>query len=207
MRRALRRSRAYISIHAPREGRDDPWGCRRHGPKHFNPRAPRGARLRLPNEDVCHYKFQSTRPARGATYRGYYQRATPNNFNPRAPRGARQQGTHRPRAHHTHFNPRAPRGARLNLIPAGLARQYDFNPRAPRGARLSCSFRLFFQLRFQSTRPARGATLSRTPRADWFGYFNPRAPRGARRRSRLHPLRQTHISIHAPREGRDTTAE
>ena len=36
-------------------------------------------------------------------------------------------------------------------------------------------------LRFQSTRPARGATLSICPELLMLGYFNPRAPRGARR--------------------------
>ena len=56
---------------------------------------------------------------------------------------------------------------------------------------------------FQSTRPARGATITKSVTSSILQDFNPRAPRGARReaaagRSQLHA-----ISIHAPREGRD----
>ena len=60
---------------------------------------------------------------------------------------------------------------------------------------------------FQSTRPARGATRAREPEEQDGRDFNPRAPRGAR------PIAQggvqwvSGISIHAPREGRDTVAE
>ena len=79
---------------------------------------------------------------------------------------------------------------------------------------------------FQSTRPARGATLPlalavtvttisiHAPREGrdllilekrlFHRHFNPRAPRGARRFARfLLELLQASISIHAPREGRD----
>ena len=57
----------FISIHAPREGRDRYSMSRKVVTKYFNPRAPRGAR---PNEfgvDSDTLTFQSTRPARGAT--------------------------------------------------------------------------------------------------------------------------------------------
>ena len=37
--------------------------------------------------------FQSTRPARGATYTFAFRRRTPAHFNPRAPRGARPSGS------------------------------------------------------------------------------------------------------------------
>ena len=84
-----RRSAQDISIHAPREGRDHCTTPRDLYFYHFNPRAPRGARLnkiiliarllnfnpRAPrgarqNHNEKHEKqqqFQSTRPARGAT--------------------------------------------------------------------------------------------------------------------------------------------
>ena len=125
-------------------------------------------------------------------------------FNPRAPRGARHAMAIFLCAF-LDFNPRAPRGARLIEIVArtGLVcisihapregRDHDacivfclhrdFNPRAPRGAR-PCS--LIFLCReevFQSTRPARGATRFRAA----YG-------------------RHVKISIHAPREGRDSNA-
>ena len=56
---------------------------------------------------------------------------------------------------------------------------------------------------FQSTRPARGATLILDLVLCVLHHFNPRAPRGARRRKTAHSLRPFKISIHAPREGRD----
>ena len=56
---------------------------------------------------------------------------------------------------------------------------------------------------FQSTPPARGATLV----LGWlwrdFEYFNPRPPRGGRRNSLSTLGGKTIISIHAPREGGD----
>ncbi len=77
-----------------------------------------------------------------------------------------------------------------------------FNPRAPRGARRAAAPALVPRLRFQSTRPSRGATLAplhdaagklisiHAPLAgrdrpypcgiDLYCNFNPRAPRGAR---------------------------
>ncbi len=80
-------------------------------------------------------------------------------------------------------------------------------------------------LSFQSTRPARGATLEcgagrdvqrcfnpRAPRGarrkvsariPAFSCFNPRAPRGARRDQGPHRLHLDRVSIHAPRAGRD----
>ena len=156
---AIRR-RSKISIHVPREGHDPadagasvkitvfqstcpargttprPWHFRQI-PPHFNPRAPRGARLRdfilirLKAEISIHVpreghdgvstttiaavaEFQSTCPARGTTK------------------------------------------ARLRPVGGGVY----FNPRAPRGARRR---RLYHQKageRFQSTCPARGTTAN-----------------------------------------------
>ena len=47
----LRRQSAAISIHAPREGRDIVSDRGREEQLHFNPRAPRGARLVLMRQD------------------------------------------------------------------------------------------------------------------------------------------------------------
>ena len=78
-----------ISIHAPREGRDLCGSRRRPVPLDFNPRAPRGARLEA-ELDMRHAdEFQSTRPARGATRGIPSARRRRSYFNPRAPRGAR----------------------------------------------------------------------------------------------------------------------
>ena len=57
----------YVSIHAPRTGRDT--SSVRVGARtiRFNPRAPHGARRRLGKCAGYPFRFQSTRPARGAT--------------------------------------------------------------------------------------------------------------------------------------------
>ncbi len=105
--------------------------------------------------------------------------------------------------HSVSFNPRAPRGARPTLWTASLD-SVCFNPRAPRGARrrvnrqMQCNVDLF-----QSTRPARGATLQLSRMVSAVSCFNPRAPRGARRSIRCRIGIARLVSIHAPRAGRD----
>ena len=146
-----------VSIHAPRAGRDDPW----------------------PIVDPSAEKFQSTRPARGATRGKPAPPGRPTCFNPRAPRGAR----------------RVPAGVLLAGVPVSIhapragrdpgrervvVEVFSFNPRAPRGARLAPGRCSASNNGFQSTRPARGATPQ--------SRFNDR-DRG--------------VSIHAPRAGRD----
>ncbi len=58
--------------------------------------------------------------------------------------------------------------------------------------------------KFQSTRPARGATVFISPSAWGIENFNPRAPQGARRYDFNSLLWEGSISIHAPRKGRDS---
>ncbi len=59
-----------------------------------------------------------------------------------------------------------------------------FNPRAPRGARPIPTLASTGLLMFQSTRPARGATIWRFAPPALILRFNPRAPRGARQHGR-----------------------
>ena len=80
-----------ISIHAPREGRDDTTITVSYTKKDFNPRAPRGARPFLVGDVFSSMIFQSTRPARGATNFCDIAAECLKHFNPRAPRGARPQ--------------------------------------------------------------------------------------------------------------------
>ena len=146
--------------------------------------------------------FQSTHPARGATTTcGEHKIIT------------------------MHFNPRTPRGVRLRVI-SNTSLSINFNPRTPRGVRQRTSTRLSLSRTFQSTHPARGATVSRaayenTPRrfqsthpargatAGLFSAFrgasdfNPRTPRGVRQDRRWQLADMRRISIHAPREGCD----
>ena len=145
-------------------------------------------------------------------------------FNPRAPRGARR-GSRRAFSISRHISIHAPREGRDHHEGIGAERESNFNPRAPRGARRRPSktspSRWIFQstrpargatihrhrtgctILFQSTRPARGATLSSRSTSARSRNFNPRAPRGARQDSFRLLLARVCISIHAPREGRD----
>ena len=104
-------------------------------------------------------KFQSTLPARGATGSDSYRRRAGGDFNPRSPHGERRQGARHSGAPH-YFNPRSPHGERQKM--------------ANVMTRISL---------FQSTLPARGATLESLAHND-----------------------NDDISIHAPRTGSDITA-
>ena len=101
----------------------------------FNPRTPRGVRPRLAHLVKTASPFQSTHPARGATWARLFQSRGHHNFNPRTPRGVRR------------------------LSPAYPDWRRNFNPRTPRGVRLYQQSEVPNDQRFQSTHPARGATL------------------------------------------------
>ena len=151
------------------------------GPINFNPRAPCGARRRGCRRKRYSYKFQSSRPLRGATGGGGGTQASSATFQSSRPlQGATSSGS-------------------PGQIPAG-----HFNPRAPCGARRQAWISSQRMAEFQSSRPLRGATpllqlallqggisilaplagRDSAP-ARWPGpaprNFNPRAPCGARR--------------------------
>ncbi len=174
-----RQSATYISIHAPRAGRDKVRRVKYDQRKNFNPRAPCGARhmpLRMPAGRLL---FQSTRPVRGATGRQRVHYML-KRISIHAPRAGRDNPCRRCLGGNRNFNPRAPCGARRPIAPPWLWRCRDFNPRAPCGARLVIGHCRALAAKFQSTRPVRGATY---------------ATQDARRTAP--------ISIHAPRAGRD----
>jgi len=206
---------------APRGARRRPFGKNRLL-QSFNPRAPRGARPRMAGASCFSRLFQSTRPARGATLihprqagRVWFQSTRPARgatfpfgiaavrpvVSIHAPRAGRDSRPAARAGRHARFNPRAPRGARRQGDQMGDVHA-GFNPRAPRGARRWTSPLSRRGFAFQSTRPARGATVLvvssiysfpvsiHAPRAgrDRLALattrsnasFNPRAPRGAR---------------------------
>ena len=189
-----------ISIHAPRAGRDKAQAAGREWSRHFNPRAPCGARrwwcgrnrrrwnfnprapcgarpAAAPPLPMC-TAFQSTRPVRGATPLMRYTRSSSRFQSTRPVRGATALQVWI--THGKNISIHAPRAGRDR--PAGQAgySRPHFNPRAPCGAR-----------RRTNLLAATGT------------YFNPRAPCGARR-GLLRPVHSGRgMSIHAPRAGRD----
>ena len=103
--------------------------------RHFNPRAPYGARPFAPPMVTPSYSlFQSTRPVWGATCCKRVSQIYDNNFNPRAPYGARQEAGYtqaRIRAISIH----APHMGRDVRGCYTSGKDFYFNPRAPCGAR------------------------------------------------------------------------
>ena len=168
-----------ISIHAPRTGSDG---------------------FRYPSR-WCWRKFQSTLPARGATYLEECENWI-----------------------EAYFNPRSPHGERRHQSVSLWTEQY-FNPRSPHGERRGDDDGRGACDRFQSTLPARGATSGvGDPLFNWrisihaprtgsdlrrwcsiiiASYFNPRSPHGERPIICFNSLMPDAISIHAPRTGSD----
>ena len=170
-----------ISIHAPREGCDGTPPGSSSGRSDFNPRTPRGVRLKPLLAHSSLFQFQSTHPARGATRGSPGYRIFPSSISIHAPReGCDRPPLQRPRARF-YFNPRTPRGVRRHAWPPALRRcnlyfnprtprgvrrrwrastplRANFNPRTPRGVRLRSTSVLMAPAVFQSTHPARGAT-------------------------------------------------
>ena len=171
--------KAYcISIHAPLAGRDGPLtanltACRHFNPRapcgarrpsakrkrlrlYFNPRAPCGARRCIKANCGGDVQFQSTHPLRGATRRDRAVAAVAPYFNPRTPCGVRRR-----------LNSRRKEKSYIS-IHAPLA---------------GCDVKARLHIRhgvFQSTHPLRGATAAMTRSRRGCCYFNPRTPCGVR---------------------------
>ena len=167
---------------------------------HFNPRTPRGVRPVPSPTGWASLKFQSTHPARGATPRRMVQNR------------------------HGAISIHAPReGCDVQIGRRAQDDAKHFNPRTPRGVRPTSAWPLTGPSIFQSTHPARGATLPLFPRdriaraisihAPREGcdrpcctsetgrrYFNPRTPRGVRRLLVLWKLKGwNHFNPRTPR--------
>ena len=152
-------------------------------------------------------EFQSTRPARGATSPAFLAMQKPR-ISIHAPREGRDKVMPRPTTE-SEISIHAPREGRDRGRATAAPDLRYFNPRAPRGARRLLRLDLPARKKFQSTRPARGATDLTSVircRERWW-HFNPRAPRGARPTRATGENGRDSISIHAPREGRDSKSE
>ena len=162
--------------------------------------------------------FQSTRPVRGATVSRVRSRpaARVSIHAPRAGRDLRLQliqallpvSIHAPRAGRdlvfsffstaTIVSIHAPRAGRDGSSLLRLHPHRCFNPRAPCGARPVPPHHLDRLPQFQSTRPVRGATLSKGTRAERQGGFNPRAPCGARPAAHIQAAGDSSFNPRAP---------
>ena len=193
--------------------------------RYFNPRSPHGERLRLrifqrhaplisihaprtgsdellDDGTALADGFQSTLPARGATRSSPHHTMDVVDFNPRSPHGERHVFI-RGWLRNQHFNPRSPHGERQHHFGVhDLCRQFQSTLPA-RGATIDASHSSMRRFRFQSTLPARGATTPHGFKSRKEHHFNPRSPHGERLRARKGMNTMTRISIHAPRTGSD----
>ena len=128
---------------------------------------------------MCLYViFQSTLPARGATFS--FRRVAQLDLD---------------------FNPRSPHGERL---PPTCARNLwrNFNPRSPHGERQDRAF-LNRRIEISIHAPRTGSDFRRSVKGFPPKYFNPRSPHGERRRQEPLGTVCPEISIHAPSTGSD----
>ena len=169
---------------------------------HFNPRSPHGERRAYTMAECQEWVFQSTLPARGATYAvpvGLYSA----DISIHAPRTGSDSPTCAHSSTAVHFNPRSPHGERP-IVTIDKVIDIFISIHAPRtgsdhrssafGSLLGISIhaprtgsdqsgwcRSFQIILFQSTLPARGATRDSSYLRMVACYFNPRSPHGERR--------------------------
>ena len=150
--------KSNISIHAPHMGRDTHCTPLCATGFYFNPRAPYGARLRLPSSTLLTMLISIHAPHMG--------------------RDDRRDGVNR---RGFDFNPRAPYGARHGRKEWEIGVSPFQSTRPIWGATSNYIEHLITQALFQSTRPIWGATPDEPTDRDHHPDFNPRAPYGARR--------------------------
>ena len=192
--------------------------------RRFNPRPPRGGRLRQSlssrtlmstvsihaprvggdarsGEPGCGVRwFQSTPPAWGATRRSASMFAAEQRFNPRPPRGGRPDLLSRMQRY-LDVSIHAPRVGGDVSLTANMQILFSFNPRPPRGGRPVTGYVFSRGIEFQSTPPAWGATLNLREQFRR-RCFNPRPPRGGRHVPLLGHQQPACFNPRPPRGGR-----
>ena len=157
---AGKRAGIHISIHAPRTGSDIARAGLEGGGKKFQSTLPARGATAPPMTSVSPPSvFQSTLPARGATAGFVISLRSDLDFNPRSPHGERhvRAGFH---VQQQYISIHAPRtGSDAGAGGRTCATRY-FNPRSPHGERPCLMLLLRRFVQFQSTLPARGATLA-----------------------------------------------
>ena len=193
-------ARIKISIHAPREGSDGGWIAQKTQGNRISIHAPReGSDWWIDNRDSLLTDFNPRSP-RGERLKSHCGPPCREYFNPRSPRGERRDRTG-PAITVSNFNPRSPRGERREAMCLFCVVMY-FNPRSPRGERRFHGLYFRFTAQFQSTLPARGATAQRKPCLGRVPISIHAPSEGSDAVSRLNAVNDL-ISIHAPREGSD----
>ena len=146
--------------------------------RNFNPRSPHGER---------HFR--------------HALQADQRYFNPRSPHGERLIFLHL-RTVNNYFNPRSPHGERPDRANSRARPGENFNPRSPHGERHERGGGMAKRPPFQSTLPARGATIVAS-KADCTIRISIHAPRTGSDCKICNLLKHLIISIHAPRTGSD----
>ncbi len=172
------------------------------GERHFNPRSPHGERPNAEARAAIWEAISIHAPRTGSDDEKYHIQPV-KIISIHAPRTGSDVTYPARFLSPCHFNPRSPHGERLpGMFWHCLA--YHFNPRSPHGERLINLRNSPISKKFQSTLPARGATV----RADIQAtankhHFNPRSPHGERPLLDFCGFFVADISIHAPRTGSD----
>ena len=175
----LRPPAEAISIHALREEGDGFARRRKHDPKDFYPRPPRGGRRTKRWKNSGGGKFLSTPSARRATHRPSVRRPSPANFYPRPPRGGRHL---------------SPCGARPTV-------QFLSTPSARRATKSYSGSFPFIEISIHALREE-GDFCNLQHHVIQLNFY-PRPPRGGRPGPNYCHFPSNEISIHALREEGD----
>ena len=170
----------HISIHAPRTGSDLSDVAKGRKRPHFNPRSPHGERHPLRGQSVGSMPFQSTLPARGATRPASRKSATLIFQSTLPARGATRMDKSGCRCF-CGISIHAPRTGSDPLQIRNAAAKMKISIHAPRtGSDDDILGNGGGNLIFQSTLPARGATMALCCVLRHNKNFNPRSPHGER---------------------------
>ena len=168
-----------ISIHAPLAGRDANIHRRRFRQIHFNPRAPRGARLWISDKLLNASPFQSTRPSRGATWT-ILATVSRSSISIHAPLAGRDPEADFYRAGFGQFQSTRPsRGATAARIAGSYLSKISIHAPLAGRDRLQPG-RHSGDVHISIHAPLAGRDAAKEKRTVPIHHFNPRAPRGAR---------------------------
>ena len=195
---------APISIHAPREGCDSSWLLSRASfIPYFNPRTPRGVRLLGGVDHLMEDLISIHAPREGCDHRRRLRLRPQAAISIHAPREGCDGICEFLGVAWRDISIHAPREGCDSERTILIFFCYLFQSTHPaRGATIQ-SWLNGTMLLFQSTHPARGATRCAIIGCRALENFNPRTPRGVRLLLRRRRLPVQAISIHAPREGCD----